>query len=220
MNFGTSLDGDTILARIIVLIVAVTIHEFAHAWSAYQLGDPTAARLGRITLNPVAHFDPIGFIGMMMIAIGWPAFGWGKPVPVNPNLVRGHKSGMAITAAAGPLSNVILATVVVIPIRFGGIEPTGFVATLVTQWVFINLLLAAFNMIPIPPLDGSKILAGFLPNFWYPYFARMEQYAFAALLLLIILNRQFARGGRDIISTMYFPVFDLLRSTIVGSSLF
>lgn len=217
--FGSSLESDVILARIITLIVAVTVHEFAHAWSAYQLGDPTAARLGRITLNPVAHFDPIGFIGMMMIAIGWPAFGWGKPVPVNPNLVRGHKSGMAITAAAGPLSNVIMATLMVIPLRFGNIEPTGFGLILVEQFIIINILLAAFNMIPIPPLDGSKILAGFLPNFWYPYFARMEQYAFAALLVLIIVNRQFSSGGRDIIGTMYFPVFDFLRSTIVGSSL-
>jgi len=218
--FGSSLESDVILARIITLIVAVTVHEFAHAWSAYQLGDPTAARMGRITLNPAAHFDPIGFLGMMMIAIGWPAFGWGKPVPINPNLVRGHKSGMAITAAAGPLSNVIMATLVVIPIRFGGIEPTGYGAVLAEQFIFVNLLLAAFNMIPLPPLDGSKILAGFLPNFWYPYFARMEQYAFAALLVLIIFNRQFARGGRDIIGTMYFPVFDFLRSTIVGSTLF
>ncbi len=218
--FGSSLESDVILARIITLIVAVTVHEFAHAWSAYQLGDPTAARMGRITLNPAAHFDPIGFLGMMMIAIGWPAFGWGKPVPINPNLVRGHKSGMAITAAAGPLSNVIMATLVVVPIRFGGIEPTGYGAVLAEQFIFVNLLLAAFNMIPLPPLDGSKILAGFLPNFWYPYFARMEQYAFAALLVLIIFNRQFARGGRDIIGTMYFPVFDFLRSTIVGSTLF
>jgi Zn-dependent protease len=217
---GSSLDSDVILARIITLIVAVTVHEFAHAWSAYQLGDPTAARLGRITLNPVAHFDPIGFLGMMMIAIGWPAFGWGKPVPVNPNLVRGHKSGMAITAAAGPISNVIMATLVVIPIRFGGIEPTGYGAVLVEQFIFVNLLLAAFNMIPIPPLDGSKILAGFLPNFWYPYIARMEQYAFAGLLVLILVNRQFAGSGRDIIGTMYFPVFDFLRSTIVGTTLF
>lgn len=218
--YGSSLDSDVILARMITLIIAVTVHEFSHAWSAYQLGDSTAARLGRITLNPAAHFDPVGFIGMMMIAIGWPAFGWGKPVPVNPNIVRGHKAGMAITAAAGPLSNVIMATLVVIPVRFGGIEPTGFAAVLTEQFIFVNLLLAAFNMIPLPPLDGSKILAGFLPNFWYPYFARLEQYAFAALLLLIIFNRQFASGGRDIIGTMYYPVYDFLVSTIVGSSLF
>jgi Zn-dependent protease len=218
--FGSTLDSDVILARIITLIVAVTVHEFAHAWTSYQLGDPTAARLGRITLNPAAHFDPIGFLGMMMIAIGWPAFGWGKPVPVNPNLVRGHKAGMAITAAAGPISNLIMATLVVIPIRFGGVDPTGFGGILVEQFIFVNLLLAAFNMIPLPPLDGSKILAGFLPNFWYPYIAKLEQYAFAGLLVLIIVNRQFADGGRDIIGTMYFPVLDFLRSTIVGSTLF
>jgi Zn-dependent protease len=213
----SDLSSDVILARIISFIIAVTIHEFAHAWSAYQLGDRTAAHLGRITLNPVAHFDPIGFLGMMMIAIGWPAFGWGKPVPVNPNIIRGHYRGMAITALAGPLSNVIVATVLVIPLRFGNVAPTGFAATLVEQLIFINLLLAAFNMIPIPPLDGSKILAGLLPNFWYPYFARLEQYGFAILLVLILASRS-ANGS--FIARMYAPVYDFLWSSIVGSTVF
>src|SRR5215203_2170610 len=131
--FSNDLSSNEILARIIAFIVGVTIHEFAHAWSAYQLGDPTAQRMGRITLNPVAHFDPIGFLGMMMIAIGWPAFGWGRPVPVNPNLLRGHHRGMAITALAGPFSNVIIATTLAIPLRFGGVEPTGFLYTLIVQ---------------------------------------------------------------------------------------
>lgn len=207
---GSNLDSDVVLARMIGFIIGVTIHEFAHAWSAFRLGDPTAARMGRITLNPIAHFDPIGFIGLMLISLGWPAFGWGRPVPVNPNLLQGQRKGMAITAAAGPLSNVIIATALVIPLRFGGAELDGFAHTLVTQMIFVNLLLASFNMIPVPPLDGLKILTGFLPAFWYQYIVPMERYGFAILLVVILM------GGRGIIAAMYTPVYDLLRSAIVG----
>src|SRR4051812_27104910 len=98
----------------IVFIIATTFHEFMHAWTAYQLGDATAQRMGRITLNPAAHFDPLGFIGMMLLATGFTAIGWGKPVPVNPNIIRGHRHGLAITAAAGPLSNLVMATLIAI----------------------------------------------------------------------------------------------------------
>jgi Zn-dependent protease len=211
--FGQTLPSDQILARVIAFIVAVTIHEFCHAWSAYQLGDPTAARLGRITLNPIAHFDPIGFIGLMMIAVGWPAFGWGKPVPVNPNLLQGHRKGMALTALAGPLSNVVLAILFVIPLRFGNVEPTGFAAVLVSQMIFVNLLLAAFNMIPIPPLDGLKILTGILPEFWFQFMVPMERYGFMILFAVIIIGGQ---AGASVISAMYSPVFDALQRAIVG----
>lgn len=205
------LTAEVVLATMIALIVSTTIHEFCHAWSAYKLGDPTAARLGRITLNPIAHFDPLGFIGMMMLAAGFLAIGWGKPVPVNPNLLRGHRKGMAITAAAGPLSNVIIATALVIPLRFGNVELTGFADTLVSRFIFVNLLLASFNLIPIPPLDGSKILTGILPNFWYQYLAPMERYGFVIILILIVM-------GGSTLQQMYSPVFSLLTDVIVGST--
>ncbi|HMM42201.1 MAG TPA: site-2 protease family protein [Thermomicrobiales bacterium] len=211
--FGSTLPSDVILARVIAFVVAVTIHEFCHAWSAYQLGDPTAARLGRITLNPVAHFDPIGFLGLMMIAIGWPAFGWGRPVPVNPNQLRWGHRGMALTALAGPLSNVVLAILFVVPLRLLNAEPVGFADVLVTQMIFVNLLLAAFNMIPIPPLDGLKILNGVLPPFWYQFMAPMERYGFIALFAVIIIGGQ---AGSEVIRAMYAPVYDLLHSAIVG----
>jgi len=214
--FGNDLTSNEIVARMLAFILGVTIHEFAHAWSAYQLGDPTAQRMGRITLNPVAHFDPIGFLGMMMIAIGFPAFGWGKPVPVNPNLLRGHHRGMAITALAGPFSNVIIATSLAIPLRFGNVEPTGFMYTLITQTIIINLFMAAFNLIPIPPLDGMKILTGFLPNFWYQFIAPMERYGFIILFAIIFVGGQY---GRELFNAMYIPVFDLLRDSIAGSEL-
>lgn len=197
----------------IAFIISTTIHEFCHAWSAYQLGDPTAARLGRITLNPVAHFDPIGFIGMMMLAAGYTAIGWGKPVPVNTNVIRGHRHGLAITAAAGPLSNLVLASLFVIPLRANGAEINGFALVLLQRMVVVNLLLAAFNLIPIPPLDGSKILAGILPNFWYPYMAKLEQYGFVILLALFFL-------GGSLLGEMYRPVYNLLQAHIVGTALF
>lgn len=211
--FGSTLPSDVILARVIAFVIAVTIHEFCHAWSAYQLGDPTAARLGRITLNPVAHFDPIGFIGLMMIAIGWPAFGWGRPVPVNPNLLRWGHRGMALTALAGPLSNVVLALLFVLPLRLLHAAPVGFADVLVTQMIFVNLLLAAFNMIPVPPLDGLKILNGVLPPFWYQFTAPMERYGFIVLFAVIIIGGQ---AGAEVIRAMYVPVYDLLHSAIVG----
>lgn len=204
--------AEVVLATMIALIVSTTIHEFCHAWSALKLGDPTAARLGRITLNPVAHFDPIGFIGMMMLATGFVAIGWGKPVPVNPNLLRGGRKGMAITAAAGPLSNIVIATALVIPLRFGNVELVGFGDVLVTRFIQVNLLLAAFNMIPIPPLDGSKILTGILPNFWYQYIAPLERYGFVILLVMILF------GGR-MLSDMYSPVYNLLADAIVGNTI-
>jgi Zn-dependent protease len=212
--FSSDLTSNEILARILAFILGVTIHEFAHAWSAYQLGDPTAQRMGRITLNPIAHFDPIGFLGMMMIAIGWPAFGWGKPVPVNPNLLRGHHRGMAITALAGPLSNVIIATTLAIPLRFGNVELTGFAETLVVQTIYINLFMAAFNLIPVPPLDGLKILNGFLPSFWYQYIAPMERYGIIILFAVIFIGGSY---GRELFNAMYVPVFNVLTDAIVGT---
>ena len=212
--FSSDLTSNEILARILAFILGVTIHEFAHAWSAYQLGDPTAQRMGRITLNPIAHIDPIGFLGMMMIAIGWPAFGWGKPVPVNPNLLRGHHRGMAITALAGPLSNVIIATTLAIPLRFGNVELTGFAETLVVQTIYINLFMAAFNLIPVPPLDGLKILNGFLPSFWYQYIAPMERYGIIILFAVIFIGGSY---GRELFNAMYVPVFNVLTDAIVGT---
>lgn len=206
---------DLFLATIVAFIIAITIHEFMHAWSALQLGDDTAYRLGRVTLNPGSHFDPLGFILMLFLALGIGVIAWGRPVPVNLYRLQGGKAGYAITAVAGPASNLILATALVFPLRYGGVEFGGFPGLLVSQLIFINLLLAAFNMIPIPPLDGSKILAGFLPDFWFPYLQRLEQYGFAILLILILFSN--FGGGGSIIFEMYQPVIELFWSNIVGS---
>lgn len=213
-------EPEVVLAFIVAFVVAITIHEFMHAWTAWRLGDDTAQRLGRITLNPLSHFEPIGFIGMMLIAFGYPAFGWGKPVPVNPNRLRsglrGRQGGMALVAFAGPLSNVVQAAVVAIPIRLSNrsFADFGEAGLYLEVFILVNLLLAAFNMIPIPPLDGHKILTGILPNFWYPILAPLEQYGFMILFLLFFLGRGL---GGSITGDMITPVYDLLSDVIVGN---
>lgn len=222
--FGFGLrEPDQILYVLLSFVVATTIHEFLHAWTAWYLGDDTAQRLGRITLNPAMHFDPFGFFGMVLIAMGFPAIGWGKPVPVNPNRLRGQlrgrRLGMAIVAFAGPLSNVVQAAAVALPLwltdgRLASPQLEEFLRT----FVFVNLLLAAFNMIPVPPLDGSRILFGFLPNFWQPFLFPLERYGIGVLFVLAIFGRSF--GGDSIILAMYGPVFDLLARMLTNNFAF
>lgn len=207
---GARFDGQQILAGLLVFVLAITIHEFMHAFTAYQLGDTTAARLGRVTLNPVAHFDPFGFLMTVLLVIGLSPFAWGKPVPVNPGNFRNPKRGMLLVAAAGPLSNLVQATIFALVLRFAGEViadwPT-FAQTLVVQGVRLNILLAAFNMIPVPPLDGHKILTGLLPDFWYPILAPMEQYGFVILLALLFIP-SFLRI--DLVGPMVGPLAVLL----------
>lgn len=182
------LDVATIIARVIVLLIAFTIHELAHAVTANFLGDLTPRRMGRITLNPLRHLDPFGTI-MLLIS----GFGWAKPVMVNPNNMRGNpRTSMAIVAAAGPLSNLIMAAAASLPFRLGLVSPT-FASTgtvpspefILTQFVWINLILAFFNLIPVPPLDGYKILLGILPLEMAIRLRPLEQYGFMLLLALI-----------------------------------
>jgi len=203
-----------IVALLVSFIIATSIHEFMHAWTAWRLGDDTARRLGRITLNPMAHFEPIGFIGMVLISLGFPFIGWGKPVPVNPSALRRYfrsrpQSGMAIVAIAGPASNVVQALVAAIPIqvaiRTG--NDLGELFFYLDRFVFVNILLASFNMIPIPPLDGHKILTGILPSFWYPVLAPLERYGFVVLLLLLFVG---GRTGSSLVGGMIDPVQESL----------
>jgi len=183
-----NIDPATIIARVIVLLIAFTIHELAHAITANYLGDLTPRRQGRITLNPIRHLDPFGTI--MLIISG---FGWAKPVMVNPNNMRGNpRTSMAIVAAAGPLSNLIMAALASLPFRLGVLPPTFSAvgnlpspAFLLTQFVWINLILAFFNLIPVPPLDGYKILLGILPVEMAYRLRPLEQYGFMILLALI-----------------------------------
>jgi Zn-dependent protease len=215
-GLGTQ-DPDVIVATLIAFVIAITVHEFMHAWTAWRLGDDTARLLGRITLNPAAHFDPLGFLMFVLIAFGFFAFAWGKPVPVNPNRLQGsltrRKLGMGLIAFAGPLSNVVLAACAAFPLRLAARTDTdlGDLRLYLLVFVYVNIGLAAFNMIPIPPLDGSKILMAILPNFWTPVLAPLERYGFVILLLLIFLGGSF---GGSLIGEMSAPVFRLLENAI------
>lgn len=164
------------------LIIGTTIHEFMHAYSAFRLGDDTAARQGRITLNPAAHFDPVGFFMGILLALGLFGLAWGRPVPVNPNALRFGRRGMSIVAIAGPLSNLALAGVLAPVWRFtGGLLPAD-IREVIFYMIVINLLLFAFNLIPIPPLDGFNILVGILPNYWSMVLSPIYRYSLPILL--------------------------------------
>ncbi|MBC8611717.1 Zn-dependent proteases [uncultured Ruminococcus sp.] len=154
-----------VAVRLLVVITALPVHECAHGWVAYKLGDPTAKQLGRLTLNPFKHFDLFGT--MMLLLTG---FGFAKPVPINPNYFKNRKAGMAISALAGPVSNILLAAVLLLIFKICGyFIPMSLNAGYILQTVFsimvsTNIGLAIFNMIPIPPLDGAKVLSFFLSD--------------------------------------------------------
>jgi len=182
-----------------VILLALSIHESAHGYIAYKLGDPTAQSLGRLTLNPLKHIDVFGFICMMFFH-----FGWAKPVPINVRYFKNPRRGMALTAAAGPASNVLLALIFAALLRLemifvdlffsdvfnGAAVGTGFNMMCVLNYilyigVLLNIRLAVFNLIPIPPFDGSRIAYVFLPQKLYFYVMRYEQYIMIVILLLL-----------------------------------
>jgi Zn-dependent protease len=212
-------DPDQIIAFLLSFVIATTIHELMHAWTALKMGDPTARDLGRITLNPMSHFEPFGFFGMVMISIGIPFIGWGKPVPVNPSrfthsFARHRKRGMALVAFAGPLSNVAQALLMAIPYQLwarGTIELNQGAVLFMTSFITVNVLLASFNMIPIPPLDGHKILMGILPDFWRPILAPLEQYGFVVLLLLFFVGGQL---GGSLVNGIMLPVREVIYNAV------
>lgn len=174
-----------LIGRLIVLTVAGPVHELAHAWMAYRLGDRTSYAYGRLSLNPLDHIDPLGAV--MILLTG---FGWFKPVPVDPYQLRRAptaRHGMAITAAAGPLSNVLLAVAAAILWRLGLSRLPEAISTIFLEFIWINLILALFNMIPVPPLDGSKVLMGVVPYEWAYALAPLEAYGPYIFMLLIAL---------------------------------
>lgn len=179
------------LTFVIPLVLSLTVHEWAHAYSAYRLGDDTAERMGRLTLNPIPHIDPIGTLLLPIMGI---PFGWAKPVPVNPARFRrdvNMRKGMMITASAGPASNIVLAVLCVIVIglmiRFGVQEDA--LNAFLGQAFVLNIILAVFNMLPIYPLDGSRVADGLMPYKWRPAWEKFVQYGPMALLAVIVLPR-------------------------------
>jgi Zn-dependent protease len=208
-----------VIAVAIMLLVGFPVHEFSHALAAYRLGDGTAKLFGRLTLNPVAHFDPLGGILLAVTFIGSAGsfgFGWAKPTPVNPNNLQGGHRGEAIVAAAGPISNLVLAVIVALPLRYLIANPEllvqvpELVIQVMDSFIFINLVLMIFNLFPIPPLDGSKVLFAFLPPRvawqWRPM---LEQYGFLILLAVFFLPPGDSIGGR-IISPILVGLYSFL----------
>ncbi len=177
------------LARLIVLFTAITVHEYAHGFVAYKLGDPTAKYSGRLSFNPISHLDPIGALCMVFFG-----FGWAKPVPINPQYFRDRKKGSALTALAGPLANIALTFISTIFIALYFVFVYSKYANLLTSFIYevfiqlavVNIGFAIFNLIPFPPLDGSKILGAFLSYDNYYKLLRYEHFGFPLLMLLSI----------------------------------
>jgi Zn-dependent protease len=167
----------------IPLLYSIILHELAHGWVADKMGDPTAKLMGRLSLNPLNHLDPIGTI--MLFVFG---FGWAKPVPVNFNNLRDHRKGLLLVSSAGIAANMFLAFLAFSLFRILSPSPDGLIGTLLYYLAQINIMLASFNLIPIPPLDGSKILMGFLSGKFQYFFARLEPYGFFIIIALLYLG--------------------------------
>ena len=181
----------------IVLLFSLTVHEAAHAWSADRLGDPTARLLGRVSLNPLVHIDPIGTVLFPLLAIvaGVPVIGWAKPVPVNVQKLRHTRRDYVLVAAAGPASNLTLAVIAALilkllpvsPVTLGEANITVPIASMLSRALYLNVLLAVFNMIPIPPLDGGNVIGGLLPRPLAQRFdALIRPYGFILLYALML----------------------------------
>jgi Zn-dependent protease len=198
-----------------VLLFSLTVHETAHAFTADRLGDPTARLLGRVSLNPVVHADPIGTVLFPLIALvtGAPIIGWAKPVPVNIRQLNHPRRDYMLVAAAGPASNLliaiaaasVLAVLTVSPQRVGEANVSVPVATILSLAMRLNVLLAVFNMIPIPPLDGGNVLAGLLPRPAADVFNRLRPYGFLLLYALV-----FTGGFNAIVMPPYRLILSLL----------
>lgn len=209
----------------LALLLGIAFHEFCHALSASALGDPTARRLGRLTINPLAHLDPLGTVLLFLAG-----FGWGKPVPVNVYALRnGPRSGMAVVAAAGPLSNLLIAAVLALPIRLDWAPwHNPFVVSSSAAWttsdylglflsagVLLNSILAVFNFLPIAPLDGFKVAVGLLPVDLARPLARLEQYGIVILMLLFFVGPAI---GINVFGSIVRPAVEGIASGLTGVS--
>ncbi|MFO7637083.1 MAG: site-2 protease family protein [Clostridia bacterium] len=199
-----------------VLLISLPLHEFAHAYAANKLGDPTAKLKGRLTLNPLKHLDPMGTLMLIVASIGW-----AKPVPVNAENFKDPRQDMVKVGLAGPLMNILIALVsrIMLEIFFHALNPGNFQVILLTflnYMYFVNLYLAVFNLLPIPPLDGSRIFFGILPERLYFRVMRYEQYFGIALIILVVVRPQILGA---VLGTLIYPftmAFDFIAEALVG----
>ena len=186
------------LLLVIPLLYSIIVHEVAHGWVADKMGDPTARLMGRLSFNPRSHIDPIG--ALMLLVVG---FGWAKPVPVNFSQVRDYRKGLVLISAAGPLANIAVAFFALLLLKIGGFSPWSTISTILNTVAYINIILASFNFIPIPPLDGSKILMGLTSSKFGYQLARLEPYG-----MFIIIGALYLR--------LLDPLIHLFQGIIMG----
>lgn len=204
MDFLNNINIQDLLIQIPAILLALSVHEASHAYVAFRLGDPTAQNLGRITLNPLKHLDPIGTLALIFVHIGW-----GKPVPVNPYFFRRPMQDMALVSLAGPGSNVVLAVFCALLYRIYMFLPGDsfeLLENFLTYSVLINIVLALFNLFPIPPLDGSKILMAILPPQWAERYEQAGMYGFIIVLILLV------SGALD---KIFFPLVHLFAGMLL-----
>lgn len=179
------------LITLALFFIAVVIHEYAHGWVAWKLGDSTAKRAGRLTLNPMAHIDPIGtiFLPMILLVTHSPVvFGWAKPVPVDFRSLHNPKKDMVWVGLAGPTANIIMAILLSFVLKFFTITGSPVFLAILSSAILINLVLAVFNILPIPPLDGSRVAIGLLPRDLAMQYAKLEPYGFIIIFGLLYLG--------------------------------
>jgi Zn-dependent protease len=223
-------EPDNVVLRVaswvIPLVVAIVLHEVSHGWAANAFGDPTARRKGRLSLNPIRHVDPIGTLGLPLVLalIGAPIFGWAKPVPVVARRMRNPRWHMVLVALAGPGMNVLLALIgavalaLLLPHARGGGFAGYFVALNLVNFIAINIFLAVFNMLPIPPFDGGHVVEGLLPRPLARHYGKLRRYGFVLLVgLLFVVPKLFP--GADLVERVVGPPVDWLTGAALAPAL-
>jgi Zn-dependent protease len=213
----------SLIAAGMILLISFPVHEFSHAYTAYRLGDSTAKLFGRLTLNPVVHFDPLGgFLLLVSSLVGF-GVGWAKPTPVNPSNMRGGRYSEALVAAAGPSSNLVLAAIGAIPLRLllnaaqGGTDVPDIVIQTLGNFVIINIALLIFNFIPVAPLDGSKLLFALMsPRTAYQWRPVLEQYGF--LILLAVAFLPILPGNQTLFEAIFIRIGGPIINLLIGAN--
>jgi len=214
-----------LIAAAIILLVSFPVHEAAHAYAAYRLGDGTAKMFGRLTLNPIVHFDPIGGLLLLASSLTGVGIGWAKPTPVNPANLRGGTDSEGIVAFAGPASNLVLAAIGAIPLRilFATHARVPFeVYEVLIYFVLINIALMLFNLVPIPPLDGSKVLFSMMnPRQVWQWRPTLEQYGFILLIFVAFVPLlPGPDGSQTVFQFIFQKIGDPIVNFLIGQSVF